>query len=317
MRTAAAAVAEEPGVDRAQGTSAGGWWNLLLRVKAQVSEDRLDIIAAGVAFYALLAVFPALATLVAVFGLAFDPQAVTQQLESLRGVVPGRALDLVLGQVQSLHRARGALGWGVGGGILVTLWISSVGVRALIRALNAVYRTVSRRSYVRRAALALGLTLSAIGVTLVAIAAIVILPAVAGLVGEDSSLGGLIQVLRWPVIAAVFWLGTAVIYRYGPCRDRPAWRWVNRGATIATLVWLIGSALFSWYVSSFGRYNEIYGSMGAVVILLLWFLLSAFVILVGAEINVELERRHNNDPGARPFLHDVGRTSRGAKTPSS
>ena len=285
-------------IDRAQDISAGGWWNLLLRVKHQVDEDRLTIIAAGVAFYALLAVFPALAALVSIYGLAFDPQAIAQQLESLGGFVPRRALDLMLDRVQSLQDERSALGWGVAGGILVTLWISSVAVRALIRALNAVYATDSRRSYLRRAALALGLTLCAVGVTLVAIAAIVVLPAAAGLVGEGSWLGGLVQVLRWPVIAAVFWLGTAVIYRYGPCRDRPDWRWVNWGATFATLVWLTGSALLSWYVSSFGRYQELYGSMGAVVILMLWFLLSAFVILVGAEINVELERRHGRQPGA-------------------
>jgi membrane protein len=314
MGTADAAEGHGSGVDRAQDISTGGWWNAFLRLKEKIAEDRLTIIAAGVAFYALLAVFPALATLVSIFGLAFDPQAVTQQLESLRGVVPGRALDLMLGQVQSLQSERRALGWGLAGGILVTLWISSVGVRALIGALNAVYATDSRRSYARRAALALGLTLCAIGVTAVAIAAIVILPAAAGLVGEGSWLGGLIQVLRWPVIAAVFWLGTAVIYRYGPCRERPAWRWVNWGATIATLVWLIGSALFSWYVSSFGRYNETYGSMGAVVILLLWFLLSAFVILVGAEINVELERRRVNHPRAhRAHLPAVSRAARSAR----
>ncbi|HSC87844.1 MAG TPA: YihY/virulence factor BrkB family protein [Polyangiaceae bacterium] len=288
---ASAGRGQEPRVDRPRDLSAGGWWDVLSSVKDRVAEDRLTIIAAGVAFYALLAVFPALATLFSIYGLMFDPQAVTQQLGSLRGVVPGRAVDLVLGQVQALQGHRGALGWGAAGGILVTLWTSSLGVNALIKALNAAYDTRAQRGYLRRAGLALVLTVCAIVVAMVAIAAIVVLPALAGRASEGTWITGLIQVLRWPVIAAVFWLGAAVIYRYGPCRQRPAWHGVNWGAAVATALWLFGSGLFSWFVANFGRYNETYGSMGAVVILLLWFLLSAFAILVGAAINAELERR--------------------------
>jgi membrane protein len=287
------------GAGRPRHVSAGGWRESLARIRNQVAEDRLTVIAAGVAFFALLAVFPALATLVSIYGLVFDPQAITQQLESLRGVVPGRAVDLMLGQVQFLQSHRGALGWGAAGGVLITLWTSSAGVRALIKALNAAYDINERRSFLKRAGLSLLLTLCAIGVVLVAIAAVVVLPASAGLAREGSWATGLIQVLRWPLVAAVFWLGAAVIYRYGPCRPRPAWRRVSWGAGAATLLWLVGSGLFSWYVSNFGRYNETYGSMGAVMILLLWFLLSAFAVLLGAEINVELERRRNASAGAR------------------
>jgi membrane protein len=291
MPTAAGTRNAGRGVRRPRELSASGWWDVLRAVKDGVSEDRLTIIAAGVAFYALLAVFPALAALVSLYGLMFDPQAVVQQLESMRGVLPAQAIDLVLRQMQSLQGDRGALGWGVAGGLLLALWTSSVGVRALIKALNAAYDTSEQRGFLKRAGLSLLLTLCAIVVVSIAIAAIVVLPASAGLAGEGSGLGGVIQVLRWPLVAAMFGFGAAVIYRYGPCRPRPAWRWVSWGAAIATALWLVGSALFSWYVSNFGRYNETYGSMGAIVILLLWFLLSAFVVLVGAEINVELERR--------------------------
>jgi membrane protein len=281
--------------------SAAGWRDVLLRVKRQIAADHVLIIAAGVAFYALLAVFPALAALVSVCGLVLDPSSVTQQLESLRGVVPGQAVDLMLGQLQGLAQTpRGALGWGVAGGVLLALWTASAGVRALIKALNVAYDAEERRSFLRRAGLALLLTLCAIAVAIVALAAIVVLPAAQGFVGEDSWLRGAIQVARWPLVAVLFGLGAAVIYRYGPCRRRARWAWVIWGAVIATVLWLVGSAAFSWYVSHFGSYNRTYGSMGAVVILLLWFLLSSFVLLIGAEINAELERQTRRDTTVGP-----------------
>jgi membrane protein len=286
-------------------TAAADWWTILREVKHRVEEHRLPITSAGLAFYALLSVVPALATLVSAYGLAFDADDVTRQLAALRGVVPGSALDLVLDQVGALQSHPRALGWSVAGGLLLTLWTSSVGVRALIRALNTVYDTDRQRSFVMRAGLSLMLTLGAIAVALVAIAAVVVLPAAAGFAGESSWLSGLVQQLRWPVLAGVFWLGAAVIYRYGPCRRPAAWRWVSQGAAVATMLWLAGSGAFSWYVSNFGRYNETYGSMGAVVILLLWLLLSAFTLLVGAEFSAELERRRS------PGWLSHGRASRG------
>ncbi len=265
------------------------WRDVLVDVKRRIEKDRLGIIAAGVGFYGLLAVFPALATLVSLYGLVLEPQTVTQQIEAMRGIVPSQAVDVVLRQVQGLQGSRNSLGWSAAGALLATLWTSSIGVRALIKALNATYDTEERRNFIARSGLALLLTLCALGSALVAVAAIVILPAAAQLVGEGSWMKGLVQWLRWPAIAALFGLGAAIIYRYGPCRPRAEWRAVAWGALIATVLWVLGSAAFSWYVSNFGRYNQIYGSMGAVVILLLWFFLSAFVLLVGAEINATLE----------------------------
>jgi len=285
---------------RSRQNAAMGWRDLLVEVKEKIQKDRLGIIAAGVGFYGLLAVFPALAALVSIYGLVFDPQTVTQQLELMRGAVPSQAVDVLLKQLQGLQGDRTSLGWSAAGALLITLWTSSVGVRALIEALNVTYDTHERRSFIERAGLALLLTVCAIASAAVAVAGIVILPVAAQLVGEGSWMKGLVQWLRWPAIAALFGLGAAIIYRFGPCRPRAEWRDVAWGALDATVLWVLGSAAFSWYVSNFGRYNEVYGSMGAVVILLLWFFLSAFVLLVGAEINAALERsRQTGEPDNR------------------
>ncbi|MEO8040348.1 MAG: YihY/virulence factor BrkB family protein [Betaproteobacteria bacterium] len=275
---------------RARQNANVGWRDLLVEVKDEIQKDRLGIIAAGVGFYGMLAVFPALAAVVSIYGLVFDPQTVTQQLESLRGVVPSQAVDVVLEQLHGMQGDRATLGWSAAGALLITLWTSSVGVRALIKALNVTYDSQEKRGFIARAGLALLLTVSAIASAVVAVGGIVVLPVAAQFVGGGSWMKGLVQWLRWPAIAGLFGLGAAVMYRFGPCRPTPEWRDVAWGALVATVLWVLGSAAFSWYVSNFGRYNEVYGSMGAVVILLLWFLLSAFVLLVGAEINATLER---------------------------
>ncbi len=269
-----------------------GWLDVLRRVKEQIAADRLSVIAAGVAFYALLAVFPALSALVGLSGLLFDPHQVGRQVSSLGGVVPAEAVKLLMGQLRDLSQSdRTALGLGVAGGLLLALWSSSAGVRTLMKALNVAYDVRERRGFLRRTGLALALTLGVVVGGVVAIGAVVVLPAILHFVGLGDVLRGVVSLARWPIVAALFWLGAAVMYRYGPSRSPPKWLWVTWGASVATVLWLVGSALFSWYVSSFGNYNETYGSIGGVVILLMWFLLSAFSLLIGAELNAELERQ--------------------------
>jgi membrane protein len=280
---------------------ARGWWDVTKRVKGQLKEDRLSIIAAGVAFYGLLAIFPALIALVGLYGLAFDPQQVEQQMAALSGMLPPQAAEIILGQLRDLTQtSSGALGLGAIAGLLLALWSASAGVRTLMEALNVAYDEEERRGAVRFYGTAILLTLAAIVGVMLAIGLIVALPIVVGFLGLTSLLEGVVSYARWPILAILMLAGLAVVYRYGPSRNEPRWRWVSWGAVIAMLLWVVGSALFSLYVTQFGNYNKTYGSMGAVVILLMWFLLSAYAILIGAEFNAEAERQTKKDTTRSP-----------------
>jgi membrane protein len=273
-----------------------GWREILWRVKQQLSEDRLSIIAAGVAFYFLLAVFPALTALVALYGLAFDPRQVSEQIAALRGMLPPQAADILLAQLHGLTQTdTAALSAGAIGGLLVAFWSASAGVRALMEALNVAYDEEEKRGFIKLYGTALLLTLAAIVGVMLAIGAVVALPVVIRFLGLTGLLQGVISYARWPILAVMMMLGLAIIYRYGPSRDQAGWSWVSLGAVAATVLWLGGSALFSLYVTSFANYNKTYGSMGAVVILLTWFLLSAYAVLLGAELNAEMERQTRRD----------------------
>jgi membrane protein len=160
----------------------------------------------------------------------------------------------------------------------------------LIRALNVAYDVHDQRSFIKRALVALILTTGAIVGGVLVIAALVVLPTVLGMVRLDPALQGLLTYARWPVVAALVWLGLLIIYRIGPNRRQARWAWSNPGAAVAALIWLAGSAALSWYVENLGNFNGTYGSMGAVVVLLFWFLMSGYAVLFGAELNAELEQ---------------------------
>lgn len=284
-------------------TADGDWRDIGLRVKSQIKEDKLSIIAAGVAFYGLLAVFPALVALVAIYGLAFDPQQVEQHVASLSAMLPEQARNILLEQLHSLTSTGGtALGFGAIAGILIALWSASAGVRTLMEALNVAYDEEEVRGVVRFYGTALLLTLGAIFGVLVAIGAVVALPAVIKMIGLGNLLENVVSYARWPILALAVILGLAIVYRFGPSRRPARWAWVSAGAVVATVLWIVGSALFSLYVTKFGNYNETYGAMGAVVILLMWFLLSAYAVLIGAEVNAEMERQTRKDttPAGKP-----------------
>jgi membrane protein len=225
----------------------------------------------------------------------FDPQQVTQQVAALRGILPAQATDLILQQLTELTSMdRASLGVGSIVAILFALWSASAGMRTTMQALDVAYEEEEKRGTIKFYATALLLTLGAIVAAAVAVAVVVALPAVIKFLGLGTLLENAISYARWPLLAVGMIVGLAVLYRYGPDRKAPRWRWVTWGAAIATVMWLIGSALFSLYVTQFGNYNKTYGSMGAVVILLTWFLLTAYVLLIGAEIDAEMERQTLN-----------------------
>ena len=282
--------------------------DVLVRVGQRIVDCHLSITAAGVAFYALLATFPGLLVLAGLYGLLFDRQQMREQLQFLEGQLAPEATNLLVAFVGGLVGAdRGGVGLGIAGGAVVTLWGASLGVRALIRALNLAYGEAEKRSFVARSGLALAMTLGAIAVVFCLGAVLMSVPIVTHWVQPGQALQRLVFYARWPVVALLFWLSLFVFYRYGPSRARPRWSWVSWGALLATAMWLAGTGILAWYVASSPRYHQLYGSVGIIVLVLAWFLLSAFSVLLGAALNAELERQTRQDttigsarpPGAR------------------
>jgi membrane protein len=273
-----------------------GWREILGRTWKETQKDNVDIISAGVAFYALLAIFPAIAAMISIYGLIADPGLVQQQISNLEGVMPSEALAIVERQLSEVAEgAGGALTIGVIGGVLVSLWSALRGTKALMTALTIVNDDQEKRGFVKMNLIALILTIGGMLFFLFAIALIVVLSALLGNLGLPDSLKWLFSFLRWPILWIAAVAALAVLYRFAPSREEPQWRWVSWGSAAAGILWIIVSVLFSLYVTYFESYNEIYGSIGAVVILLMWFYLTAFIILMGEELNTEMERQTRKD----------------------
>jgi len=287
-----------------------GWWQIVKRVARQFGDDNLPLISAGVAFYALLGLFPALAALISIYGLVADPHQVQAQFANLRGILPSDAYSLMSQQLTGLAGGSGGqLGTGLVVAILLAVWGATRGTRSLIAALNIVYGEEETRGLVRQNLMAFAMTLFLIVVVVTAIIAVVGAPIVLGFFGPNALVATLIDWLRWPLLAFVAMLALAVLYRYGPARRKAQWRWLPVGSVLALGLWLIASSLFSLYVSRFGDYNATYGAIGGVIILLIWLYLSAMVILLGGEINAELEHQTAVDTTIGP---DRPRGQRGA-----
>lgn len=270
--------------------------DVLKRAWAANSEKNLSLVAGGVTYYLLLALFPALAALVSIYGLVADPHTIETEMNAMSGLLPGDAQHLISSELQSLVNASGgALSFGVVVGLLIALWSASRGMSGMISALDIAYGQEETRSFIRFNLTALVLTIGLIIVGLIAIALIAGLPALMSGAGVGGTTKWVAYVVEWPLLFVFVMTMLAVLYRYAPNRDEPKWEWVSPGAVVATFVWMIGSILFTVYVSHFGNYNRTYGSLGAIVALLTWLWLSAYVVLLGAEINAESERQTRKD----------------------
>lgn len=273
-----------------------GWKDVFKRVKNQLAADNIDIVAAGVAFYFFLAVFPALAALFSVYGLVMDPAQVEQQLAQLSNALPEQVHQMLEERLKSLaSQSGGTLGWGVVLSILISLWSANKGTKSLFEGINIAYNEKDERGFIKQNALTLLFTLGGIVLGIISISLVVAFPALIGNLGLPETLQTVLKWVRWPVLGVIIVFGLALIYKYAPDRDRPQFRWVSWGAVIATVLWLVGSLLFTWYVTNFGSYNETYGSVAAVIILMLWFNLTSYTVLLGAEINSELEHQTAKD----------------------
>jgi membrane protein len=278
-----------------------GWKDILLRVYRSISQDRVLAVAAGVTFYALLALFPAIAALVSLYGLFADPASIERHLEVAAGFLPGGGLDVIREQMQRVAaNANSTLGLGVAVGLAISLWSANAGMKALFDALNVAYGESEKRGFLKLTAISLAFTLGAILLVLVAIGAMVAVPILLKFLPLRSSMEWLVSLLRWPLLLAALVFALAVLYRYGPSRDQPRWRWVTWGSVLAGAVWVGASALFSWYAANFGSYNETYGSLGAAVGFMTWIWISTIVILLGAEINAETEHQTARDTTRGP-----------------
>ncbi|HZA80714.1 MAG TPA: YihY/virulence factor BrkB family protein [Actinomycetes bacterium] len=278
-----------------------GWFAVLKRVKAEVKDDNVPLLAAGVAFYAMLAIFPAIIAVVTVYGMVADPNQVESQVGEFAKSLPSGADQLLTQQLQNVANAgRRSLSIGLVVSLLAVLWSASSGVQGLIKGLNVVYDERETRGFFKLRALSLLLTLGAIVVAVVALALITVFPAVVDNLGLGRAGELAASIARWVVLALLVLWALAVVYRYAPDRANPRWRWVSWGAVVALVLWLLGSVGFSWYVDNFGKYNQTYGALAAVIILLLWLFLSAFVVLLGAELDAESERQTARDTTTGP-----------------
>lgn len=278
--------------------SARGWWDVLKATAEEFSNDRVLLVAAGVTFYSLLALVPALAAFVAVYGLFFDPQDVARQVDMLGGLLPGSALEILREQATRIaSQSGGTLGLASLVGFAVSLWSANAGMKAIIEALNVVYEAEEKRSFVTLNLQSLALTLGLLLVALLLIAAIAVVPAMLALLAPAPVVAALISIGRWLLMLAVVVTLLAVLYRYAPSREKPEWRWITWGGSLAAVTWIVLSILFSWYVSNFASYNETYGSLGAVIAFLTWLWLSTTVVLLGAELNAVIERKAGRRPG--------------------
>lgn len=274
---------------------ARGWFDILWRMKAQMMEDNLNVVAAGVAFYAFVAVAPGLAATIALYALFLDVGQLQTHLEALGQVVPAEVMPILREQITRIVEDNTAAGISAVVGLAIALYGSAKAVKALISGLNIAYDERERRGFLRLNATAIILTLAGIVGMLVVVTLVAALPAILRSVGLSTGYGWLFSILRWPLLVAIFMTALAMLYRFAPSRAAPKWRWISPGAVGAAFLWVAGSAAFSFYVSQFANYQKTYGSLGAIVVFLLWLLLSAYVILLGAELNTELERQTVKD----------------------
>jgi len=269
-----------------------GWKDILWRTAYQVSEDRLLAIAAGVVFYGLLALFPAVTALVSCYGLFAKPDTINGHLSFLEGVMPAEAFSIVQDQIaRVVAKGQAGLSFGFAIGLAIAIWSANAGMKAVMDALNIVNEENEKRGFIRLNLVSLAFTIAALFAVLAAVAAVVVTPLVLSKVGLAGLTETIVRFFRWPVLTLGMLLGLSVLYRYGPSRRAAKWGWISFGAVFATLTWFAASAALSFYFADFANYNATYGSLGAAIGTMMWMWMSAIVILFGAELNSEIEHQ--------------------------
>lgn len=269
-----------------------GWKDILVRLAGQFAANRVMLVAAGVTFYGLLALFPALTALVSIYGFVSDPQTVIGHVEVLASVLPPGAIEIVNDQMERIAaQPTDRLSIGFALGLAVALWSTNTGVKALVDAMNVAYGEDEKRGFLRLNVTSFCFTLGAIAFIILSLLLIVVAPVAFSLLGVQDLADAVFRLARWPLLLVIVIAALGLLYRYGPSRSAPKLRWVTPGALVAALAWLVVSILFSWYVANFDTYNETYGSLGAIIAFMVWMWLSAVTIISGALIDAVIEHQ--------------------------
>ncbi len=280
---------------------AKGWKDIVWRVYGCVEEERLGLIAAGVAFYVILGLFPALTALVSVYGLLTDPRSIAEQVIALYGVLPDDVIALIRDQLNTLTNApRGQLGLGFVVSLSLALWTVNTAMMSVFDGLNVTYREREKRSFVRLNLVSLAFAMGAVVMAMLYMTAIAVVPLVLSYIGIGSFADMLIRVLRWPIIMAMSAVAIALLARYGPSREHARWAWITPGSVFVMLAWVVMSIGFSVYLSNFAHYDKTYGTLGAVIGVMVWVWLSTYILLVGSAINAEMEHQTAKDTTTKP-----------------
>ena len=279
-----------PSRDRAK-PAPRDWKAILLRTFQQIDEDRLLATAAGVVFYGLLAIFPAVTALVSSYGLFADPSTIAANLQSLAVMLPDGTFAIVQDQIaRVLSKGNSTLGLTFIFGLLLAVWSANAGMKAIFDALNVVYDERETRGFLRLNLTSLAFTVAALAAIILMIGGVIAVPLALQRLGLGEHGEWVVSLGRWPALVLFLLTALAILYRFGPSRTDARWQWITPGAVTATLLWLAGSALLSWYLSNFGNYTATYGSLGAAIGLMTWMWMSAIIMLCGAELNSEIDR---------------------------
>lgn len=294
----------EPGLAQGRGRRAdapseipaAGWKEIGWRVWEEIGRDRVTLVAAGVTFYVLLALFPALAAFVSIYGFVADPKTIADHIAFLGGLLPHEGLALIRDQLNALLKQNTeSLSLGFLLGLGIALWSANNSVKALFQAMNVAYEEREKRSILRLHLVTFSFTLGAILVGVLFLLSVGVVPAALALLRLDAWTEWLIALGRWPVLLLAVGAGISLIYRYGPSRAKAKMQWITWGSALATIVWIAASVGFSFYLENFANYNATYGALGAVVGLMMWSWLSVVILIVGAEINAEIEHQTARD----------------------
>lgn len=278
-----------------------GMKDVLYRVYLSLANDRVMLVAAGVTFYILLATFPAMGALVSVYGFVADPSTIADRISFLAQVMPPDGLNIFLDQLKALAtEKRGALSFGLIFGLLVALWSANNGIKAMFEAMNIAYGETEKRSFFRLNLVSLTFTFGAIIAAIILLIALGVVPALIAFLHLGERAETLLSLLRWPLLLVLATFGITLLYRYGPSRERAKFRWLTWGAAFAALFWLLGSLGVTFYLSHVADYNATYGTLGALIGFLFWTWISAIIVILGAELNAELEHQTAEDSTTGP-----------------
>lgn len=280
---------------------AKGLADVAVRIWHKQSSLNIGLVAAGIAFYGLLSLFPGITAAVAIAGMIMDPAVLVENSTQIAAVLPNAAQEIILGQLGEVAAANSrGLSFAAALAISLALYSASKAIANFIAGLNIIYDERETRSFVRLKLLTILLTVALIFGLLISVIVVAVIPTVAAFFAQIPVLTAGLLLLRWPVLFLLGAAGIAALYRYGPDRSRARWRWLTPGAFLACALWVGGSIGFSYYVQSFGTYNETFGALAGVIVLLTWLWLSAYIVLMGGLLDAELEAQTKMDSTVGP-----------------